>query len=40
MKKALMIGGTGVISLSVTRRLLQSGEWDVTVLNRGSHPEL
>ncbi len=40
MKKALLIGGTGVISLSVTRRLLQSSEWDVTVLNRGTHPEL
>lgn len=40
MKQALLIGGTGVISLSVTQQLLQSGEWDVTVLNRGSHPEL
>ena len=40
MKKALLIGGTGVITLSVTRRLLQSGEWDVTVMNRGTHPEL
>jgi len=40
MKKALLIGGTGVISLSVTRRLLESGEWDVTILNRGTHPEL
>ncbi len=34
--KALMIGGTGVISTSVTRRLLEQG-WDVTLLNRGYH---
>lgn len=32
--KALMIGGTGNISLSVTKRLIASG-WDVTLLNRG-----
>ena len=31
-----MIGGTGVISTSVTRRLLEQG-WDVTLLNRGQH---
>lgn len=40
MKKALLIGGTGVISLSVAQRLLQSGQWEVTLLNRGTHPEL
>ena len=34
--KALMIGGTGVISTSVTRRLLEQG-WEVTLLNRGQH---
>lgn len=32
--KALLIGGTGNISLSVTRRLLRLG-WDVTLMNRG-----
>ena len=40
MKKALFIGGTGVISLSCTRRLLDSGEWEVTLFNRGSRPDL
>ena len=33
--KALLIGGTGVISTSVVKRLLQTG-WEVTLLNRGS----
>ena len=37
--KALMIGGTGVISTSVTRRLLEQG-WEVTLLNRGQHAAL
>lgn len=32
--KALLIGGTGVISTSVVYRLLETG-WDVTVLTRG-----
>lgn len=33
--KALLIGGTGVISSHITRLLLQNG-WDVTLLNRGN----
>lgn len=33
--KALMIGGTGNISLYVTRRLLEEG-WEVVLLNRGT----
>ncbi len=32
--RALLVGGTGNISLSVTKRLLSLG-WDVTLLNRG-----
>lgn len=39
MKKVLMIGGTGTISMSITRLLGQSDEVEVTVLNRG-HREL
>ena len=35
--KALLIGGTGVISSSVTLRLLELG-WEVTLLNRGKRP--
>lgn len=35
---ALFIGGTGVISTAVCRRALECG-WQVTLLNRGSHPE-
>ena len=34
--KALIIGGTGVISTSVVRRLCDTG-WEVTLLNRGTH---
>ncbi len=33
--KALFIGGTGTISLSISKELLKRG-WDLTVLNRGS----
>ena len=33
--KALLIGGTGVISTHITKLLLQTG-WDVTLLNRGN----
>lgn len=35
--KALIIGGTGTISTSVVRRLLDTG-WEVTLLNRGRKP--
>ena len=33
----LLIGGTGNISLSVTKQLLERGD-RVTLLNRGNHP--
>ena len=33
--RVLLIGGTGTISLSISRRLLQLG-WELTLLNRGS----
>ncbi len=33
--KVLMIGGTGTISMAITRLLCQSG-WEVYLLNRGS----
>ena len=33
--KALFLGGTGVISTSVSRRALESG-WELTLINRGS----
>lgn len=36
MKTALLIGGTGTISMSVTRLLASTGEWKVCLLNRGS----
>ena len=35
--KVLLIGGTGVISTSVTLRLIEMG-WQVTLLNRGTRP--
>jgi nucleoside-diphosphate-sugar epimerase len=37
--KALLIGGTGNISLPITRKLLALG-WQVTLLNRGSRNDL
>lgn len=37
--KALLIGGTGNISLSVSRLLLEKG-WDLAVLNRGNKKDL
>lgn len=37
MKKALFIGGTGVISSACVRRALEQG-FDVTLLNRGNTP--
>lgn len=37
--KALLIGGTGNISLYITRRLIELG-WDVTLINRGNRREL
>ncbi len=36
MKTALLIGGTGIISSSITRLLAASGEWKVCLLNRGN----
>ena len=33
--KALFIGGTGVISTSLSRLLVSQG-WDLTLLNRGN----
>ncbi|MBR0229313.1 MAG: SDR family oxidoreductase [Clostridia bacterium] len=36
--KALFIGGTGVISTSISRLLVSKG-WDLTLLNRGSRPQ-
>lgn len=40
MKKALIIGGTGTISLSLTRLLATQPDWKIYLLNRGNHPEL
>lgn len=37
--KALLIGGTGTISLSISKRLLALG-WELSILNRGSAKEL
>ncbi len=37
--KALLIGGTGTISLPITLKLIQQG-WDVTLLNRGNRNNL
>lgn len=34
--RALFIGGTGTISMAITRQLAQMEEWEVYLLNRGS----
>ena len=34
--KALFIGGTGTISMAITRLLSQNPEWELILLNRGS----
>jgi len=36
MKKALFIGGTGTISTAITKRLSQTEDWELYVLNRGN----
>lgn len=36
MKEALFIGGTGTISMAITRLLATKSDWHLTVLNRGS----
>lgn len=36
MRKALFIGGTGTISMAITRRLAASSEWDLYLINRGN----
>ncbi|MCR4679241.1 MAG: NAD-dependent epimerase/dehydratase family protein [Lachnospiraceae bacterium] len=36
MKEALFIGGTGTISMAITRLLASGNEWHLTLLNRGT----
>ncbi|MDR1745566.1 MAG: NAD-dependent epimerase/dehydratase family protein [Planctomycetota bacterium] len=36
MKKALFIGGTGTISMSITRLIAERADWELYVLNRGN----
>ena len=35
-RKALFIGGTGTISMAVTKLLAQDPEWELWLLNRGN----
>lgn len=37
--KALFIGGTGTISMAITRQLAQNPEWELYLLNRGTRTE-
>ncbi len=39
MKRVLFIGGTGTISAAIVRRLAGERNWEVWLLNRGSHKE-
>lgn len=34
--KALFIGGTGTISMAITRLIVQNPDWELTLLNRGT----
>ena len=36
MRTALFIGGTGTISAAIVRRLEESGDWEIWLLNRGN----
>ena len=36
MKEALFIGGTGTISMAITKLLATKGDWHLTLLNRGT----
>lgn len=38
-RKALFIGGTGTISMAITRMIAGSEEWELTLLNRGTRHE-
>ena len=38
--KALFIGGTGIISTAIVKRLAQDPLWEVWLLNRGNRPEV
>lgn len=37
--KALFIGGTGTISMAITRQLAQNPDWELYLLNRGNRKE-
>lgn len=39
MKQALFIGGTGTISMAITRLLATKEDWHLTVLNRGNRTD-
>ena len=39
MRKALFIGGTGTISMGITRQLAASPDWELWLLNRGTRQE-
>ena len=39
-RKALFIGGTGTISTAITAALAASGEWELTLLNRGNRNDI
>lgn len=39
MRKALFIGGTGTISMAITRLLAAGQEWELYLLNRGNRKE-
>jgi nucleoside-diphosphate-sugar epimerase len=36
MRKALLIGGTGTISTAVVQRLIDMGNWEIWLINRGN----
>ena len=38
-RKALFIGGTGTISTAISARIAAEGEWELTLLNRGSRSD-
>ena len=39
MKEALFIGGTGTISMAITKLLATKEDWHLTLLNRGTRKD-
>ena len=39
MQRALFIGGTGTISMAITKAVAQNPDWELYLINRGSRAD-